>query len=228
MSNQDSMLKIVRGLAEQQVAKTAFPVEEVKVSINVNSSVLGSYVEELYANLDQAVSLKGGLLKFSEEELHDYIAMLIKTRVDYVNGQKVVFRPTDNVCVPSYISVVLSNIGVVDCVEFGLVLRPSCDDVSVGLDTMQKLSRSLQNLGPYGFEYAKGYERSKDGSFDFMAMSLVDDFIVAASKDPHPVYALLSATVGLKGIEASLSPRITYGHITHFERLVKHVAMLKG
>lgn len=228
MANQANMSEVLRKLAEKSVTPLPTAMETVEVEINPKAVVLQEYVTELYANLENAMAARGGALTFTEEEFALYIAMVIKTRVDYANNQRVAVRPTDLLVVPSFLSVVLESVGVVDHIDMGIQLVPVCEGVAVDAAFMQRISRALAVCGAVGLEYSKGYSRSKEGSWDFMTMTLIDGIVKSHSRDAHPVYALLSATLGVTGIEKLLSPRITYGSEGHFKALVKHCAMLKG
>lgn len=225
---QSGVSQAVRQLAEKNLTPMPAGFEEVVVKINCNALVLQAYVEELYANLESAMAIRGGVLQFTLEELHRYVRMLVKARVDYVNGRRVVAKPTDMLAVPSFLSVVLESVGVVSHIDLGLYLTPECEGEELDLAFMQRISRMLVILGSVGLEYSKGYSRSKDGSWDFMTMTLIDGYVKAPNKEAHPVYALLSSVIGVRGIEQLLSPRVTYGTESHFQVLVKHCAMLKG
>lgn len=224
-----SMLKVARDLSEKHVVATPANFQEVEVVVDLGAKVLTTYVHELYANLEVAVSMKGGNLPFKEDQLFEYVTMVIQQRVDYVNGLKVEFRPTDSLAIPSYISLLLSSIGLVQSTDLGLILKPTvAKRVIVKREDMEKISRALMAAGPYGLEYSKGYERSKDGSWEFMSMTLMDEFVMGLDRKTHPVFALLSSTLALRGIEAVLSPRVSYGSEEHFTAIVRHLATLKG
>jgi hypothetical protein len=223
----------VRGFAEKHITPVPAEYEVVEVKVDLMSEVLDAYGSELYSNIENSVLMRGGRVPFTEQELHDYLSLVVRMRVDYVNGRRVPFRPTDVIAIPSFVSVVLQNLGVVHHLELGLELRPviegenkawSEEDTSL----MLKVSRGIMSLGNYGLEYAKGYDRNKEGSFDFMAMSVLNDMVMGTTRDTHPVNALLASTLSISGIEVALSPRIVYGSVNHFTHLVKHLASLKS
>lgn len=223
----------VRGFAEKHITPVPAEYQVVDVNVDLTSAVLQAYGSELYSNIESTVEVRGGRVPFTEQEMHDYLGMLVRMRVDYVNGSRVPFRPTDVIAIPSFVSVVLQNLGVVHHLELGLELRPviegekkawSEDDIAL----MQKVSRGIMSMGNYGLEYAKGYDRNKEGSFDFMAMSVLNDSVMGTTRDVHPVNALLASTLSLTGIEVALSPRIVYGTVSHFTHLVRHLASLKS
>jgi hypothetical protein len=174
--------------------------------------------------------MKGGELKLTVEEFSAYIYTLIKSRVDYVNRSNPVVFPTELIVVPSYLSCVLSNIGRARHLDYGIDLMPVMAEEE--LPTLEKkevirISNHLKMLKGIGFEYAEGYTRATDGSFEFMAMTMIDGYVRTVSKDPHPVFALLSSTLNVRGIEAVLSPRVSYGSIKHLVNLVQGLTALK-
>lgn len=218
----------VRRLAEKSVTVAPLEVVDVEVQLNGRSPVLLTYVRELAANIDNVVAMRGGSIEITEEDLAKYVALLVKLRVDYVNGKRVPFRPTDMICVPSFVSLVLSSIGKVHHIELGLELHP----VFIGDDEydeafLKSMSSRIAALGSYGLEYAKGYDRSKEGSYEFMTMCVLEGVVKSHSKEKHPVFALLAAFVEVHGTESVLTPRVTYGTVRHFQSLMSILASPK-
>jgi hypothetical protein len=199
----------------------------VEVTVNLESQVLSNYTQALFENLENAVVSRGGQLTFSNEELLEYVQSLIAARIGYVTHTDITVRPMDNVCVPSYIAVLLSNIGKAVDHGLGVELVPASVKSPLTKDEIISFSRKLVSLSNFGFEYSDGYSRDKFGSWDFMAMTLIEDEVLRHDNVAHPVYALLAATVGLKGVESALSPRVTYGSSNHLAQLVSAVATLK-
>lgn len=223
-----SFEKDMMNYVEQHVSATPAQFDEVDVEIRVDGQVFVAYVDELYANLTTAISMKGGSFPVSKEDFISYCESLVKLRVRYVRGERVTFGPTERIVVPSYLSCVLSNIGKARHLDFGIELTPKMEDTNVmDANQMRRISNALTLLRGIGFEYAEGYTRSREGSFDFMAMTLMDGIVKSISKDAHPVYALLSSTLCVRGIETVLSPRITYGMVSHLASLVRGLATLK-
>jgi len=223
-------LKDVMTYIEKNVSPMPAEFSEVNVEVDFKSLVLTTYVEELYSNIMMAVEIKGGNFSITEEDFTKYINTLIKLRVDYVRGFKVAVGPTERLVVPSYLSCVLSNIGRARHLDYGVELVPKLVDNSPVFEKqadIMSISNALRLLRGIGFEYAEGYTRSKEGSFDFMTMTLIKGVVRNISKDPHPVYALLSSTLNVRGVESVLSPRISYGTETHLANLVRSLATLK-
>jgi hypothetical protein len=224
-------LKDVMGYAAENIIATPAEFSEVNVNINLGAKVLTTYVEELYSNLAMAVRLKGGEIRFDEGTLKKYVNTLIRERVKYVRGERVIIGPTERVVVPSYLSCVLSNVGKARHLDYGVELTPKLTDGEFEfMDDKTEIltfSNGLKLLKGIGFEYAEGYTRDRDGSFEFMTFSLMDGVVKSISKDPHPVYALLSSTLSVRGIETVLLPRISYGSENHLAGLVRTLASLK-
>lgn len=230
MENQSPYLKDVMSYIEKNVAPTPAAFDEVSVTVSCESKVLSTYVDELYSNIVMAVSMKGGTFTVSFDDFSKYINTIIKARIDYVNGERSIFGPTERFVVPSYLSCVLSNVGRARHIEYGIELFPKIEgDVEVFKDkaSAMRISNALKLLRGIGFEYAEGFARSKEGSFDFMTMTLMEGIVRNVSKDPHPVFALLSSTLNVRGIETVLSPRISYGREEHLANLVRGLAVLK-
>lgn len=224
-----------KDFAEKRICATPVSFETTEVSIQLDAVVLTEYKAELYASWDQAASMRGFELSFSEEELSKYIDMIIITRVEYTRGRKVLVKPVDGFAVPSFLSCILSNIGLARNADLGIELVPvvergqrTVSPNEIDYDFMVKISRAIKVLGRIGVEYAEGYTRSRDGSYEFMSMAMIDDYVRNVANTAHPVYALMASVLGVRGIEAVLSPRVNYGSVNHMKTLVRHLAQVKG
>lgn len=225
----DIAFKQVKDFAEGRMSVTPASVDVVNVHVDLFATVLAEYKEELFLSWDQKASMRGMELTFSQEELSLYLDMLVITRVTYCLGKRVDVRPTDGIAVPSFLSLVLSNVGLARNDDLGIELRPAVkSDVVIDPDFMWRISRAIRALSNIGVEYAEGYTRDRTGSYDFMSMTLIEEHVKCPDKTPHPVYALMASTLGIRGIETVLSPRINYGSVSYMRTLVRHLAATKG
>lgn len=228
-TNSDIALTQLKTFVEGRIATAPVSYDRNEVIIDLDARVLSVYKRELFSAWDAAANFVGRVLPFTQEDLSRYIDMLVLTRIDYVNGKRVDVKPTDGVVVPSFLSLILSNVGLAKNTELGIELYPVChSDLNIDVEFMLEMSRKIRLMSNYGIEYAEGYTRSRDGSYDFMSMSLVSDYVRNAANTAHPVYALLACTLGIHGIETVLSPRINYGSVSHMTSLVRHLAATKG
>lgn len=231
MSQQDLDRKIdtLKAFAEQRMSVTPAKFDTTEVTIDAESVVLVEYKAELYASWDSVASMRGYDLGFTSDDLSKYIDMLISQRIDYTRGLRVLVKPVDGFAVPAYLSLLLSNIGLARNTDLGIELVPVMkQDVNVDLAFMTKMSRLIRNLSHMGVEYAEGYTRSRDGGYDFMSMSMLDEHVYNTVNTIHPVYALMASTLGVRGIETVLSPRVNYGSVAHMTSLIRHLAQTKG
>jgi len=222
----------LKRFSEERIVAAAVNFDAVNVRIDLGADILTTYSKELYASWDQSASIRGWSIPFAEEELLEYVRALVKIRVDYCAGKRVEIRPTDRIAVPSFLSVVLSNVGLARDIDLGIELRPTLakDTPQVrdgDVTWLEGFSRKIKALAPLGVEYAEGYTRSRDGSYDFMTMALLEGEVRNISKQPHPVFALLASTLGVRGIETVLSPRVSYGKANHFDSLIRNLAATK-
>lgn len=227
--NSDKEVVKLKAFVSERLTATPDKYDRVAVSINTNAKVLTTYKAELFSEWSLACQVLGRSMLFTQEELSRYIDMLVQTRVSYVQGKRVEISPTDRIAVPAYLSLVLSNVGLAQDSTQGIELYPEMvNEIQIDKEFMLDISRKIRILSNIGIEYADGYVRSRDGSFEFMSMALIDDYVRTWTKDAHPVYALLSSTLAIRGIEAVLSPRINYGSEAHMVSLVRHLAAVKG
>lgn len=219
------------------------------VSLDLTSLVLATYIDELYAAMETELATQTGQrqMLFSQGDLRDYCWILVYERVAYVRGdQRPRLRYSDVFVVPAFLSVVLAQLGRAEEPSLGLVLMPGLpSQVGVNgnkwtfkaeestmarerdMDWFMRVSRVLTSFSKFGFEYAYGYDRAKSGSFEFMAMSVLQDHVMHHTDSTHPVYALLASVLSLRGAESALSPRVDYGDINEMRNLVRAFAVPK-
>lgn len=228
MEQMNPYLKDVMSYVEKTVGPSPAKFDVVNVKIDCQSKTFVVYVDELYSNIMMALSLRGGTLSITKNDFISYCENLVRIRIDYVNRRRIGIGPTERIVIPSYLSLLLTNIGLARHLDYGLELQPEYSEIKVlSDDHMRSISNALKLLKGIGFEYAEGYSRDREGSFDFMAFALIDGMVYTITKDSHPVYALLACTLGIRGVESVLSPRVTYGSESHLMNLVKILATLK-
>jgi len=197
----------------------------IEVAIDPSSKVLLAYCKALWEWTNTRSRRE---LRFTEDELTQYVQALITARVDYVSmkGHRPVIHYADKHAVPAFVSVVMAQIGRVRAPQLGLELAPVVlDDKAVrpSPESMTMMSLKLKALADEGFEYADGYDKDKSGSFDFMAFSLLDEKsaeMVTSYPDSAPVYALLSSFVANQRLSQLWGPLMSYGDLNEFAQWV--------
>lgn len=218
-------LSNISDLVKTKVTPLPFDFTRQPVKVKLNGIVMATYSTELFRALQSIVDLNGGVLRVTEAQLSAYVRSLVRLRVDYVNGVRVGIRPTDYIVVPSFIHVVLENLGLARDENLGIELYPELDMEDSGVllsdEEMLEISNHLRSFGAVGFEYADGYSRDKTGSWDFMAMTIISNIVRTHTHESHPVYSLLASTLELSGVELVLQPRVSYGRTQHLASIVR-------
>jgi len=220
----------------------------LEVSLDLTGKVLSTYIEELYVAFESELATQSAhQMLFTLQELTDYAWILVYERVAYVRGdQRPRLQFNDAISVPAFLSVVLAQLGRAEEPSLGLVLIPSLpSQITVTKDSwtvktvepsvarvrdvtwFMRMSKLLTTFSKFGFEYAYGYDRAKSGSFEFMAMSVLEDHVMHHTDSTHPVYALLASVLSLRGAESALSPRVDYGDVNEMRNLVRAFAVPK-
>lgn len=219
-------------LAQKLVLPSVKDYIRVEVSVDINASLLMTYVHSLHASLEAKVMTHGGTLSFSEDELLRYCQTLVVARVKYVRNERHAVSPRDRVAVPSFLSVVLQNLGEVTEHGIGLTLTPVVtfgeDFVPMSGDEVFAFANKLRVLGPFGFEYADELPRDRNGSFDFMTVQFIENEVVSHTSNPTPAVALLASLLQLKMLESVFTPRVRYGDVTLFRRIIEQLSSVKG
>lgn len=88
-------------------------------------------------------------------------------------------------------------------------------------DEMFIISRHLKSIN--GYQYSDGYLKDRFGTFDFMAMQMVGDYVMRHESSTHPVYGLLSSILEPHLVCSALSPLVRYGNKAYLRGLLWEV-----
>lgn len=220
-----------------------------EVEFTSTGSLLKDYVREEYATI-MMLCRRNFMMEvpFSEDHFFAYNCWCIQQRIDWVNGKKPSWYPTDRKAFPAFISVICQNIGKVTDPESGIILTPKFGDLcdftkvaKIGQDEVTQetnrdgeiichcfdsedadtISRFLKSLG--GYQCADGYLKDKDGVADFMLMQVISGEVLSIKSKSHPVYALMASVVGAKLVAASLNPMMKYADVDTLKILLSEV-----
>lgn len=209
---------------------------EITVTVNPDNAVLIEYADALYSEISAELAKTGGREIIGQADIRNYVQWLVIQRVNWVNGDKVQAHPKGrDFFVPSYISVVLAHIGVVLDRDRNIMLKPTlpkgfkieAGGVEFSKEDAKRISNHLMTWRNAGLEGVEGYEANKDGSFEFMTYCVIEDQVVRYEANAHPTFALLAATVALKGVEATLVPRVKYGSLDTYRNYMGDLARFK-
>lgn len=229
MSNTNT---IFQDFANKSIRPTPVSFDRLGVKVNLLARLLEEYSSALYTQLESVVFGRGGKVPFTVEDFIRYNRTLVKARVDYVNNNRPLVRPSDRVVVPAFLAEVLTNLGIVSALDIGVELYPVCELLEITdvlqLDEFLTISNNLKLFVRDGFEYSEAMPRDRSGSYDFMTMFMIENEVVAPKADAHPVYALLASVLEMKMLTSVYSPRVNYGNRSLFSSLIRQIATLKG
>jgi hypothetical protein len=224
------------GSLVEQINPIPMDLLEIQVTVNPDSELLIEYARSLYLEIEAELAKSGGRDVVSKEDITAYVQWLIVQRTNWVNGGKFEAHPkSQEFFVPSYVSVVMANIGNAVDKDRNLFMVPTLpkdykveiNDKVFSREDAKRVSNHLTSWRSAGMEGSHGYEANKDGSFEFMTFCVMEDQVMRFYGDAHPTYALLAATVALKGVEATLVPRIKYGSTDSYKRYMSKLAEFK-
>lgn len=213
--------------------------EEVKVEMLTGEDCLIDEFAHLeYEALERAYMYSRNGLPFTEDDFKIYCRLMILQRIQWVVGPKPMFRPEEQIIIPSFLYVVSSNIGKVIDVERGLTFIPyttwdgnyaeckEMDDKTAAMkkkEITQRISKFLQNTP--GYEGSLGYKKDKRGELEFMAMQVVSEgehYIAYENAQAHPVYAFIASIIltGMDSKSMTRKPYVKYADINLLKQLL--------
>lgn len=219
--------------ASERLAPRPVDVQEEEVVINLGQP-FEDYLSEYFQYLDATVHARGGTLGFTLEDFQKYIRTLIHSRVAWVRRERYRVHPTDDVCIPTVVSLALAALGRVNLDEVGIVLVPSFDAPSSELMTgaeVMSFSKLLEPLRFMNITFAKQYERDRRGAFDLMALQYIENHekgsgVYAHDRSPAKAFAPVSYLLGLKQLHTLLGSRVVYGDAVSLTTALRELAVV--
>lgn len=218
------------------------------------SLVFCEFVLKSFDAMSAAMENGGGKLGFSLVEYASYLLTIVYARCEYVRTGRAVIRPQDDVPVPAFINLVINQIGFCTNDELGVHLRPtyvttlkqfkvpeerllfslfadhdswqpSVDFNSMSRNQIDTFALKLRNLRKFGFIFSDNpFSREREGDWEFMALQVMDNSVMAVGDNATPVHAMLASVLSLKQLQSVMLPRVNYGPLTYFKSLISAVA----
>lgn len=92
-------------------------------------------------------------------------------------------------------------------------------------DEISNMSLKLRLMRTHGFVMSEQpFDRSRDGDWEFMALQILSNQVMAVDDNATPVHAMLASVLSLKQVQSVMLPRVNYGPMTFFSTLVDAVA----
>lgn len=208
----------------EEAGPHAIKYDVISVKMNPNQGTLVKYAHALWCEIQSRVF--SSQFTLTQEKLTMYFSTLLQRRIDYVNGKR---YPDGLYVIPSFLYVVLENVGIARDMGIGVEMKPEFDSNVQVLEPndFTEVAQILYTFGRMGFEFAEVMPRDKRGSFEYMSMSLLNNEIVCHVGSSHAVYSLLASMTANTMVNTVLGPRVSYGHFEKFEGLVRTLARFK-
>lgn len=197
------------------------------------TALITQYCEELAFEMSLELPPRYEVTEALATRLEQYVKLLIRMRGTQVHGKPLKFvRPGDEeILVPDFIHLLLSNIGIVEYKKRLIELKPKVDFIT---DEDQKLWDSFADVRRVlrrvedKFPLARGLPREKEGNADFMVLQIVDGIVVGHEEGIDPVMPILGAFLEKTFVETVFKMDITYDHIDDVKNVIQYLVEPKG
>lgn len=210
-------IKSIEALTSNVVTPVNF--DEIKVSFGCG--IIHGFAESYTSAINNKLAFRGSSISFDSTAMQKYLNLLLKTRIDYINGRRMdgAFK---QMFIPSLYGLAIAQIGMVYEKDLGIQLIPAIDeDIEImTIDEALSFSRKLQMCEDLGFEMNPGLPTDRDGSKEFMFFHMADEKIVRHAKDASPAYAALTAFFRMEQLSSMLTLRVNYGLISEYENML--------
>lgn len=199
------------------------PVDYQKVSVDFGQGIVPGFAETYVSAMNAKLALRGSSIQFDAKELTKYLNLLLKLRIESVNGSgKTDFRAKD-LKIPALYALSLTHVGYVYDKDLGIELMPVVEKLDVmTVDTALDFSRQkLSIVEDLGFELVVGLPRDRNGESNFMYFHMSEDKILRHSSEAHPGFAVLAAFFRLRQLQEVLTFRVNYGLVSEYDQMLK-------
>lgn len=203
---------------------TTSTIEEIKVKIDPNIFI-SDYAKAYKSELGRRNPARDAAVDLTIEELQKYFLGILAIRFDQIEGECKVWRQAKELYIPAWIQFVISQVGRVVDVEKGLVMIPIYKG-EYDINELLDISNKLQVFKPDGVSLLKdAFPRTTDGDKDLMSMAIIDGYVKAMSKIPHPIQSYVSAFLGMqleKEAAFKVIYRIRYDDVEFIRTMLSH------
>lgn len=207
MQNQNSPIPVyqedkrIKELVERETCVRHNDMEELTVTIDVNSGMLSEYVRDLYFRMSNNRAIANlGDMPFTEEEFLSYCEDRIRDRVNFTNGKfkEMQYDTTVTIAIPALLGNYLKLIGPCENTNQTVKLVPNMDgEYKLEKKKADLISAFLCDIATRGFAIATRIPNNKQGFLDFMLLTNLDNKIMSMYDVP-PTLSIPAAILGLK------------------------------
>lgn len=213
-------------------APTFLVWQDIRVPMSSTSGIMREYSDALTDELNYIAECEQ-FPSLQSDEMYAYMRTLLKLRVRRVNRATRFTEPSYknhvHFVVPAFLSLYLENVGVAQDASLGVKITPEFEDADpMKYEDFVRVERHLRRFESFGFEYATTIPGDTSGSWELMAMQVVDDRVCRHDAGSHMVYGLLGAMVANEQLQSILLPRVSYGHVARHRGLVRTLAKVGG
>lgn len=210
LSNDESVYK--------NIAPRPVSFDVCSVKIFTNSEVMKEFVSAFLDAIRGKLTVEGGSLSVTEDEVKAYLHFAVYARVRIVNGPACKeWGRHDKFRIPSFLAVCLAQIGKVERADIGVQLVPEWGEEAIPAITPQNLGRVNAFFGfleDHGFEMVIGLPKDTSGSLAMMSLHVVEGHIRSTTAEYHPSFAVMAGFFGVTGLANVLGAqafRVSYG-----------------
>lgn len=213
---------------KNQVSNVVTPVQFNTVEVDFGKGIVEGFASNYVSAINSKLALRGSSLNFSDTEMKSYLNLILKLRIESVNGRKVDYR-VKNFLIPALYALSLAQIGMVYDKELGIQLTPVIKDIeAMTVEQAEMFSFKLHNIQDLGFELVAGLPKEKSGDINMMYFNYTDQLVTRHSSSAHPGYAVLASFFRMQQLENVLTYRVSYGLIEEYDTLLRGLIYDEG
>jgi len=192
---------------------------EVPVLVVIDNTNLRDFTARVYDALSATVTIHGGTVRFTEDELLRYFVTAMKVRVEHTTLSRYRrdirssgLHVDEPWALPSNMAYVINAIGQVRYGAANTLVFPvwdkSADELVMTPQEQQKMTRELRAFATHGLQLASAIERSREGVVKVMILTYTNDTPEGEWVSPEPFAVVDALTASIAG----LRPAVEYSN----------------
>jgi len=180
---------------------TAIAMETIEVTIT--DGLIGDYARGFVQESYEKHPLRAERVGLTEAEMESYARFLLCRRVDIANGKAAEVSLLRNFWIPAFLQLCLENVGVIVDYARGLEIRPKFEGKVISKEEAELISKKVGAFSDVMVILQDAMPRRLTGNEQVMVTALIAD-CARSMVDVEPVYAYISAFLGLKLVQENL------------------------
>lgn len=182
---------------------TNVKLEPIEVRVDPEL-IMTRYSESLFMKLSYLNPTRFNTIGLTVQEIFAYLSFLVVMRIKQVREEVIDWRRLKKLAMPTWIQFVITCIGKVTSIEYGLSFIPMTDVTpTISIQEAEVISNKLRFFIPDGLVLIdSGFPTKLEGDEESMQFCIIDGYVHGRMPNLHPLLSYVAAFLGQQLVKA--------------------------